>query len=314
MSLLILLYTASAVFFVANLVRFIRVARMPVHLRWELYPVPHESPEKVKYGGSYLEDSEYWTKERHSNILGEVKVFLSEVLFLKGVWENNKPLWLWSWLFHYGLYFMMVNIALVVISTLLGIFGFISMGTDASGLGLIIVQLATILFWISSIAGSIGALGVILVRFFSSKLRPYTSFATFFNLLVIFLLFGSALAGLVKNSTGTLTEVFNLINGLFTFEAIQLGSGLAVVHFVVLAFFLLYFPFTHMTHLYMKYFTYHSIRWDDELSKKGGNIENKVGKYLDYPVAWSAKHIQQGGGDKKTWKDVVTKRGLEDGN
>ena len=312
MSLLILLYTASAVFFIANLIRFIRVMRMPVHLRWELYPVPHESPEKVKYGGSYLEDTDYWTKERHSNILGEVKVFLSEVLFLKGVWENNKPLWFWSWLFHYGLYFMMVNIALVVIATILKIAGVITIVPEASGLGLVIVQLVTILFWVSSIAGTFGSFGVMLVRIFSQKLRPYTSFATLFNLLVIFLLFGTALVSLVKNSAGTVTEVFELLNGLFTFETVQLGSGLAVAHFIVLAFFLLYFPFTHMTHLYMKYFTYHSIRWDDELSIKGGNIEKKVGKYLDYPVTWSAKHIQQGGGDLKTWKDVVASRGIDD--
>ncbi len=312
MSLLVLLYTALAVFFIANLIRFVRVMRMPVHLRWELYPVPHESPDKVKYGGSYLEDTDYWTKKRHSNLFGEVKVFLSEVLFLKGVWENNKPLWFWSLLFHYGLYFMMVNIAIVVIVSILNTTGIFTLGMAASGLALVINQLVTILFWVSSVAGTVGTFGVILVRFFSSKLRPYTSFATFFNLLVIFLLFGTAFVSLLTVGNSTITGVFDLLDGLFSFEAVRLDSGIALAHFIILAFFLIYFPFTHMTHLYMKYFTYHSIRWDDELSMKGGRIEKKVGKYLDYPVTWSARHIQQGGGGTKTWKDVVTKRGIDD--
>ena len=38
---------------------------------------------------------------------------MKEVLLLRGVWENFRALWLWSWLLHWGLY-------LYVIATLLG--------------------------------------------------------------------------------------------------------------------------------------------------------------------------------------------------
>ena len=41
-----------------------------MHVRWELYPVPHEA-QKAHYGGSYLEESEWWKKPREVSLLGE---------------------------------------------------------------------------------------------------------------------------------------------------------------------------------------------------------------------------------------------------
>ena len=37
--------------------RAIKYASMPMHLRWELYPVPHEGKD-----GSYFEELEWWKK------------------------------------------------------------------------------------------------------------------------------------------------------------------------------------------------------------------------------------------------------------
>ncbi len=34
-----------------------RIAKLPIHLRWELYPVPHEKG-RSHYGGSYMEEFE----------------------------------------------------------------------------------------------------------------------------------------------------------------------------------------------------------------------------------------------------------------
>ena len=49
-------YAAVATFGLVVAYRFFRIWRMPMHLRWELYPVAHESPDKAKYGGSMLEE------------------------------------------------------------------------------------------------------------------------------------------------------------------------------------------------------------------------------------------------------------------
>jgi nitrate reductase gamma subunit len=51
---LVCLSTTVAV--IATVVRAVGYARMPLHLRWELYPVPHEAPDRAAHGGSYFEE------------------------------------------------------------------------------------------------------------------------------------------------------------------------------------------------------------------------------------------------------------------
>ncbi len=66
-----------------------------------------------------------------------------------------------------------------------------------------------------------------------------------------------------------------------------------------------YIPLTHMSHFFTKWFMYHDIRWSDEPNVvRGGPIERKLLKSLNYPVSWSAAHI--GGDGKKNWVDVAT--------
>ena len=114
MSIVLIVTCLSLVVFVASvLTRFIRLSRLPVHLRWEVYPVPHEKG-KGKYGGSYLEEYEWWTKPRESSLVGELKVMLPEILLLKGVWENNRRHWFRSFPFHFGLYLLAGLIVLLL--------------------------------------------------------------------------------------------------------------------------------------------------------------------------------------------------------
>src|SRR5215475_5904560 len=73
------LYAGGIVFLAGCIVRAISYSRQPIHLRWEIYPVP----------------------QGHS---GQLKIMLPEILFLKGLWEFNRPLWRVSYPFHLGLY------------------------------------------------------------------------------------------------------------------------------------------------------------------------------------------------------------------
>ncbi len=54
-TLILLSYLLLAIFVVFFVLKSVKMARMPIHLRWELSPVPHEKG-KGHYGGSYLED------------------------------------------------------------------------------------------------------------------------------------------------------------------------------------------------------------------------------------------------------------------
>ena len=57
--------------FEAFAVRTVKMASLPVHLRWELSPVPHEKG-RGAYGGSYLETVDWWTKPREKDLVSEV--------------------------------------------------------------------------------------------------------------------------------------------------------------------------------------------------------------------------------------------------
>ena len=105
------LIAAISVFLLGNLCRVVKVMFMPAHLRWELYPIPKGSRDRQSYGGSYFEETEWWTKPIGTGLGGEVTFMLKEVFFLREAFENHRALWLWSLLLHWGLYLYMASAA-----------------------------------------------------------------------------------------------------------------------------------------------------------------------------------------------------------
>ena len=80
--------------------------------------------------------------------------------------------------------------------------------------------------------------------------------------------------------------------------------GLAAAGLVVSSLLLAYIPFTHMSHFVAKYFTYHAVRWDDAVNRRGGKLERALAEYLTYRPTWSAPHVTADG--TRTWADVAT--------
>ena len=115
-------YAGLGVFIVAVAMRIVMWVKMPMHVRWELYPVAHEA-KKASYGGSYLEESEWWTKPREVSLVGALKVMVPEILFLVALKEHNRKLWLRSFPFHFGLYLITGSTALMVLQGILGFSG-----------------------------------------------------------------------------------------------------------------------------------------------------------------------------------------------
>ena len=123
--LLLIAYGLLAVFLAGFVVRSVRLARLPVHLRWELAPIPHEKG-KGQYGGSYLEELDWWTKPREKSLVSEATYMLLEIVFLKAVWEHNRRLWWFSFPFHFGLYLLIAAagvLLLLAVSALAGVGG-----------------------------------------------------------------------------------------------------------------------------------------------------------------------------------------------
>jgi nitrate reductase gamma subunit len=63
---------------IAYTIKVVKVAHMPKPLRWELYPVPHELAHK--YGGSYYEELEWWTKPRRMSRARDILTKLNHYL------------------------------------------------------------------------------------------------------------------------------------------------------------------------------------------------------------------------------------------
>ena len=266
--------------------RLWRYQRAPVHLRWDLYPVAHEPPDRRRHGGSYLEEKEWWTRPRRRSPGAEMAAMAGEIFLLKGVFENNRRLWKGSLPFHWGLY-------LLVLTT-------VGMAPLVAGLWW---PGAPAVLRVTGAAGGIvltvGAGTLLALRSVDRELGRYTSPLDRLNLLLLggFGVLSAAVAlspGGVAGSARVLAEAARGgTPAVGTLLAVQMAVG---------GLFLCYMPFTRMIHMVAKYFTYHKVRWDDEPMEPGGAMARRVQAALDYGVDWSAAHVGAG----RTWGEVAT--------
>ena len=295
-------YSAVAIFVVAVVLRFLMWSRMPMHVRWELYPVAHEGA-KASYGGSYLEESEWWKRPRHFSLWGELRAMVPEILFLVALKEHNPRLWTRSFPFHFGLYLAAGSTGLMAVA---GVLGVALPGVMAGGVGAVVRVLIPVLGYAGLVLGLIGALGLIQRRR-QRPLRDYSAPMDTVNLVFFVLAFSVALvtALAVDRSFATVSQ---LVGNLATFRVVPLaGTGAAVilpsVSAILLAMLLAYIPLTHMSHFVGKYFTYHAVRWDDAVARRGGSIEKTMAAYLAYRPTWAAPHVTADG--SRTWADIA---------
>jgi nitrate reductase gamma subunit len=285
----LVLIAAVAVFLLGNLYRAVRVMRMPVHLRWDLYPIPKGPRDRQRYGGSYFEETEWWTKSMATGRRGGLAVMLKEVLFLRGVYENFRGLWIWSLLLHWGFYLYFISAAITVCARLVP--------------GPIRPPVLNCAFAGCSVAcacGVLGSVGLMWTRTVSRRLRGYTSRATAFNLCMFAAMFGSGLITLRARNRGLIEGFLQIADWR---HVPQTYSTVGYCHFALLAFFLAYFPFTHMTHMYMKYFTWHRVRWDDTPSRFDQATQNAIAANLGRRVSWRAPHVGTTG---QSWAEVAS--------
>lgn len=292
-------YAGVLVFLIACAVRAITYARAPVHLRWELYPVPHESATRVRHGGSYYEDGDWWIRPRHFNLAGELRFMVPEMLFLRGLWEWNRKLWYRSFPFHFGLYllggavFLLVSTALLTMAVPTAVDSTVTAGMQN-------------LYRVAGAAGCVlalaGALGLLHRRLTDPVLRIYSAPADVFNL-GFFIVTISVLAGGYLAAGNHFPGGLGFTRALLRFETDVQIPGLLAVGLVLASALVAYIPLTHMSHFIAKYFTYHAVRWDDRPNVAGGRLEHRIAACLAMRPTWSARHF---GADRmKTWGDIA---------
>jgi len=292
-------YLALLGFVGGCLYKAIHYARMPMHLRWELYPVAHEK-EKAAYGGSYFEEVDWWTKPREVSKLGEVKTIAEEVLTLKQVREHNPGLWLPSLLFHYGLYILFALGGALLFGAIPGVRALPFLGRLGGGRALAL--------WcgVGLALATLGCVSLLARRTFNAGLQRASTPADFLHLWLLLAVFLASWGSLLW-ADPHLRVAAAFVQGLVTLRPVVEVPAWFATQVLLLGVFLAYLPWSHMTHFFAKYFTWHSVRWDDAPNVFGKTYEKRVQKLLMRPVSWSAPHIK--GDGKKTWADVVTERG-----
>lgn len=287
-------FVAFIVFFIARVVKY---QKMPVHLRWELYPLAGEKLRK--YGGSYLEDFEWWHHKHKKSLLSELVYMAKEILTFSEYRHRNRGYWYFVLPFHIGGYFLVTWLVLLIIGAIT-IAGGQSIAIDANAWGQLIYYLTLIIGIAGFVIGGLGCLGLLIRRATNENLKVYTTRVDYFTLLMILAIFITGLVSLASSGMDFASARLYL-ESLITFSAASdVGVALAI-QFLLVAILAAYMPFTPMMHYIAKHFTFNEVRWNDHPNLRGSKLEKEVQAVLNYPVTWSASHIQSG----KTWAELA---------
>jgi len=294
----LLTYIGVVIFIVGCIRKAYIFWKTPIHLRWELYPVAHERSKP--YGGSYFEEIDWWTRSREKSRIGELITMGEEIFFLKGVLNHNKKMWYFSFPFHIGLYLLVAFAAFLLLGALGAL---LSLPAQLSELFHSLAVVAGVGGMLLTLAGG---LGLFLRRVFVAALRNYSTPQDYFNLILILAIALTGFMGWITTDNFFLV-LGEYVQGLIAFSPIGSISGISgwiIASIILFSFYLVYFPFTHMTHPIGKYFMYHEVRWNDEANVVGSKMVKEIEKVLNYKLSWSASHIK--GEGKKRWVDVAT--------
>jgi nitrate reductase gamma subunit len=283
---------------VAYTIKVVKVARMPKPLRWELYPVPHEIGHK--YGGSYYEELEWWTKPRRISRLRDVLIKMKHYFTFPSYFSRNKGYWLGLFPWHIGFYTIVAFHVLSAFSALLMVGVGMKVAAISPDVFGVILYYATIVLAVCSfILGSIGSVILLGERLFRKDLRTYATASNFFNYvffltvfvsgLVAWLFFDPTLAGYREYWVSVLT---------FTY---YIPEAAEYIHIMLFSLFLVYLPFTRSTHYITNLIAYFGILWEDTPNINRNIPSGQIKEALGRPVSWSAAHIQKG----KTWGELA---------
>lgn len=281
---------ALAFFLIGIAYRAFAIARLPAHLRWELAPIPHEA-QKAGYGGSYLEEFEWWDKARKKSVTGPLLRMAEEIFFLRGVWKHNRSLWPSSMAMHAGIYLslgaLVFHAAMMVGTRLM-----------EAPVPPTLIGALSITVLCAYLLGAGGTIGLLLKRLVDPNLRWSNSTGALVNLLFLFTVFGSGIHAWFR-SPNAIREVGALLTGVLSLhDSFQITFPLAL-HATLILLLAVYLPFTGMVHFVAKYFTYHRVLWNDDPMDE--RLERQFAAQLSRTMGWQAKHA----GTHRTWADLA---------
>jgi nitrate reductase gamma subunit len=274
-------WLAALLFLGVSGYRIVRLARLPLNVRWEVYPVPHEAKEKRRYGGSYMEEMDWARTRRAAAPLPAYLEIAGEVMTLRRVRAHNGyGVWPLSLAMHWGLYLYFGWLFLLVAENAVNVAGLSSLT--------ILVGLA------AHILGAGGAIGLLVKRATNRDLRLYTAPPDYFNLFFLAALFLVGLVSWLGDRSFAAHKAY--VGSVLLLRPVHLPAAV-MVSFLVFELFMIYMPFTKLIHYFAKYFTFDRALWADDFKAKGSGVDRQVTAQLGYNAAWAAPHIGPG----QTW-------------
>ncbi|MBA7572472.1 hypothetical protein ES708_14252 [subsurface metagenome] len=235
-------YAALLSFAIVSTLKTINYAKAPIHLRWELYPVPHEVGHKS--GGSYLEEPDWWTKPRQKSFFGEIKYMIREGLLFEKCYRNNRGLWYFTYPFHMGLFLLIVWLVLLFIGALTMLAG-VSVAEPVSTWAIIIYYL-TLGVGIAGLAlSTFGCVGLLIRRSINEDLRLYTAPREYFHLSFILVILLGGLTSWIFFDPAFITAR-EFMKSLITFNTTVSINPAMTGSIILFALFLIYMPFTNL--------------------------------------------------------------------
>jgi nitrate reductase gamma subunit len=276
-------WASVLLFVVLAAYRFRKFKNMPLPLRWEVYPVPHETKDRRQYGGSYMEEVDWAKKPRRSSLLAELVEMGHEILLLKRVREHNPyHLWPLSLALHWGTYLLVLWVGLLALTNWIPALTFVAAAVGVAAL----------------VLGAAGSAGLIVKRATHRDLALYTTPIDYFNLLFLAAIFGLGLVSWLADPLFSGHRAY--IGSLLFFRPVPVSPTVTTT-FLLLQAFAIYMPLSKLIHYVMKHFTFTETLWDDGFNVKGSAQDQRLARQLSYKVDWAGPHI----GRDKTWLEDI---------
>ncbi len=292
--LALLTYFAYCFIVVMYTRKAVKYLSLPIHLRWDLYPVIHET--RYRYGGSHLENIDSFDKPRSKAVLRGILYLAKEYLTLGEYFSRQKLYWLALYPWHVGFMLIITFHILAFFGAVLLVAGIaVEAGASAGGVFYYVMLACGV---VSFVAGLFGSAGMLVKRLADPNLRDYATRKNYFTYAFCFVVFASGLYGWYFVDPA-FSEYREFWKGLITLRPIGVAPG-AAAHIILFDLFLIYLPFTRSMHYITRIFAFFFIRWDDRPNVRGGAIEKELQAQFGQQITWSAPHVRKG-----TWGDQV---------
>jgi nitrate reductase gamma subunit len=277
--------------------KIVKYLKLPVHLRWEIYPVVHE--ERSHYGGTYLEEG-CGTNYKGGKWLLKALVYLSkDYLFLTSYFRWRISYWVALYLSHISSVCLIFFQGLLFVGALMEITLFPVTATSPHVTVQLVFYVTILAGLISFVTGIAGNAGLLVKRVLDYDLRGYTTpfmYGGYFFHIIL------SMSGLYAwySVDGDFSQYRVFWEGLIQLSPAGVEPGLAVL-IVLLGLHLIYLPFTRAVHYITRLFAFFLIRWDDKPNIRGCKLEQEIIRLQGQKVTWSAPHIKPG----SRWSDLV---------